>query len=71
MEKLGQAGQTMVEYILLLAVVAVITVSLFKTLEENLVSGPNGIIKTYLGEFSTMFEGGNYNGRYKRFTIKR
>ena len=71
MEKLGQAGQTMVEYILLLAVVMVISISIFKNLEEFLLSGPNSLTKSYLGEFSSMFEGGNYNGQYKRFTIKK
>lgn len=71
MRNLDELGQTLVEYILLLAVVAAITVSLFKTLEESLVSGPNGLINSYLGEFSEMFEDGNYNGQYKRFTIKR
>ncbi|MBC77625.1 MAG: hypothetical protein CME64_16590 [Halobacteriovoraceae bacterium] len=71
MRNLNDLGQTMVEYILLLAVVSVITVSLFKSLEDSLVSGPNSLINSYLGEFNQMFQGGSYNGQYKRFTIKR
>lgn len=72
-EKFLQKGQTMVEYILLLAVVISITVSLFRKLNDYLLNDPNSINNQYLNSYRSVFQGGNagFRGQYKSFTIRR
>ena len=69
----GQKGQTSVEYILLLVVVIAVGSALFKKVEGYLISDPDSLRNTYLGEYQDMFSGqnGSFQGQYKRFTIKR
>ncbi len=68
---IGEKGQTSVEYILLLAVVAVVMTSVFGKLEGYLLSNPDSFKNRYLGNYKTMFDGGSTNLAYKFFTIKR
>jgi len=70
---LGQAGQTSVEYILLIVVVITVGTSVFEKLEERLFSGPNSFKNQYLGGYANMFSGsnGSFQGAYKRFVVRR
>lgn len=69
----NQRGQTSVEYILMIVVVIFIGASLFKQLEGYLISNPDSLKNSYLGDYGEMFSGsnGSFRGQYKRFTIKR
>lgn len=70
---LGQKGQAAVEYILLIAVIVVVSLSVFKKLEGYIISDPNSIVNTILGGYEDMF-GAQHSGlnlRYKRFYIRR
>ena len=73
-KKLGQLGQTSVEYILMLSVVVSVGLVIFKKLEDRLVgNGANSLKTRLLGEYGEMF-GGAGNGvnlRYKRFPLRR
>lgn len=71
MSKLGEAGQTSVEYILLIAVIFVISASVFKKLEGYLLTDPDSFKNRYLGAYKNMFDGGRVNASYKAFTIRR
>lgn len=66
----NEDGQTMVEYILLLLVVVSILVGVMRNIEEYLVTNPNSMMNTYLGQFQTVFDGDS-NLKYKRFRIPR
>lgn len=70
---INEAGQAMIEYMLLIAVVVAIASSVFTQLERRLISGPNSFQKKYLGGYSKMFSGynGSFQGQYQRFTIRR
>ena len=70
--KLGQLGQTMVEYILLIAVVTLITNSLFVKLDEYLITNPDSFQNKYLGSYASTFSGENpgFQGQYKYFTVR-
>lgn len=72
-ESLKEAGQTSVEYILLIVVVVAIATSLFNQLEGYLISNPDSLKNQYLGGYSQMFSGSNggFQGEYKRFTVRR
>lgn len=61
------------EYILLIVVVIAVASSIFKQFEGILISNPDSLKNTYLGSYSNMFSGsnGSFQGRYKRFTLKR
>lgn len=73
MKAMNQAGQTSVEYILMLVVVIFVAGSVFEKLEGFLISDPDSLKNTYLGEYGDMFSGqnGSFQGQYKYFTIKR
>lgn len=64
----AQAGQTMIEYILLLSVILGIAYGAFKKIEDYMVNNPDSFVSGYLGDFGTIF---NAEGRYKRFRIPR
>lgn len=68
---LGQKGQTSVEYILMIVVVAIVATSVFKKLEGYLISNPDSFKNRYLGNYKDMFSGGSANLSYKQFTLKR
>lgn len=69
----SRAGQTSVEYILMIAVLAAVAVPLFKQLEAYIVSNPNSILNTTLESYKSMFGGdnGGLTLAYKRFSIRR
>lgn len=66
-------GQTTVEYILLIAVVVVVMSSVFKRLEELIITDPNSLQNSFLSGFGGTIEGENsgFQGRYERFIVKR
>ena len=69
---LSSAGQTSVEYILLIATIAVISTSLFKTLDKFIISNPDSILNTYLDGLSGVFgASGSGQFKYKRFILRR
>jgi hypothetical protein len=72
-EKFKEAGQTSVEYILLIVVVVTVATSLFSSLEGYLITNPNSLKNRYLGGYKNMFSGsnGSFQGQYKRFTVRR
>jgi len=71
-EYLKDKGQTSVEYILLISVIAIIATSLFKNIDAYLVSNPDSVINEYLGALSTTFgNSGNGQFQYKRFVLRR
>jgi Flp pilus assembly pilin Flp len=67
----SQKGQTSVEYILMIVVVSILSMSVFKKLEGYLISNPDSFKNTYLGKYKNMFEGGSTNLQYKQFTLRR
>lgn len=72
--KLKQSGQTMVEYVLLLAVVVSIAFTIFRRIDEYLVSNPDSFQNKYLRGFASVLGNSadtNIRGRYKRFRIPR
>jgi hypothetical protein len=71
MEK--QAGQTSVEYILMLVVVVSISMGVYKKIEEGLITNPNSFVNSYIQSFSSSMpiSNGAYQGQYKRFTLRR
>ncbi len=72
-KKLNQKGQTMVEYILLIAVIMVLMSSIFGQIHALLLDNPDSLTNTYLDSYRNMFEGGNasFKGRYKYYQIPR
>lgn len=66
-KKKNEKGQTMVEYVLLLAVMISILVPLFKKFEGAILTNNNSFVKTYLKSFENAF----FEGNYRYFTIKR
>lgn len=69
--KIGQKGQTMVEYILLIAVIMVIMSSIFKRLDELLISNPDSLQNQYLKGYENVFSAGEggLDGQYRRFRV--
>ena len=67
----NEKGQTSVEYILMIVVVAIVATSIFGKLEGYLISNPDSFKNRYLGQYKNMFEAGNANLAYKYFTLKR
>jgi hypothetical protein len=74
MKKRSQLGQTSVEYILMLSVVAALGLAVFDKLEDYLIGkGPNSLSTRFLGQYSSIFggAGGGVNLKYKRFPLRR
>ena len=69
--KNNQKGQTMVEYVLLVAVVVAITLSLFGQLEDYLINNPDRLQNKYLRGYERVFNGNGVKGRYKFFSVFR
>ena len=68
----SQKGQTSVEYILLLAVIAVISSGLFSKIEQYIVSNPDSILNSYMSGLSGVFgDSGSGQFKYKRFILRR
>ena len=69
-----ERGQTMVEYVLLIAIVVVVSFSVFKKIDGYLVSNPNSFQNKYLRGFSRFLGGSGdleVRANYKRFTIPK
>jgi Flp pilus assembly pilin Flp len=69
---LKDKGQTSVEYILLIAMVAIISSTLFGNLEKFIISNPDSVLNTYLTGLSDVFgSSGSGQFKYKRFILRR
>jgi hypothetical protein len=68
---LNQAGQTSVEYILLISVIFFVSQAVFKKLEGYLLTNPDSFKNEYLGAYKNMFNGGRVNSQYKWFLVRR
>ena len=69
-----QRGQTMVEYVLILAVVVAIAIGIFQRLNEFLISNPDSFQNQYLNGFRQIFETNRDpegNPTFKRYRIPR
>ena len=73
LKKIGQKGQTSVEYILLVAVVVVIMQSIFTQLNDLILNDTDSIQNRYLNSYKEIFSGDSSNGskNFKRFQIVR
>ena len=70
----NQKGQTMVEYVLILAVVVAIAIGVFQRLNEFLLSNPDSFQAQYLNGFRTIFETNrdrDGNASFKQYRIPR
>lgn len=63
-----QKGQTSVEYILLVGVMIVLSITFFREVREYLVDNPDSLINGYLGNYRSSFDNGT---GYKRFRLNR
>lgn len=72
-KKLGQSGQTAVEYILMIVVIIFVATGVFKKIEEYLITNPDSMINLYLSSYKTAFGGaeGGFTGAYRFFNIRR
>lgn len=69
---LKEKGQTSVEYILLISVVAIVSASLFKNLEEYIISNPDSLMSNYINGLNASFgQNGSGEFTYKRFVLRR
>jgi Flp pilus assembly pilin Flp len=66
-------GQTAVEYILLIAVIVVVMTTVFKKLEQYIVSNPDSLQANFIKNFENGVSGynGDFKGKYQRFIIRR
>ncbi len=72
LKKIGQQGQTMVEYLLLIMVVMLILNSVFIKLNEYLLTNPDSFQNRYLGIYDRVFNTKSGDGwQYKRFYVRR
>lgn len=71
----NQAGQTSVEYILLVSVMIMLSFTFFKKVNEYVLTNPDSLINKYLSQSQRFFgsenSGGGIDGNYKRFTLPR
>jgi Flp pilus assembly pilin Flp len=66
-------GQTSVEYILLIAVIASVSIPLGKKLEGYIIGNPNSVVGKMINSYKDMFggENGGVTLNYKRFSLRR
>lgn len=66
-----EAGQAMVEYVLLISVMVVIIVSLFTRLNDFFLNDSDSLQNRYLRGYQEIFSGGEagLNGQYRRFRV--
>lgn len=69
----NRLGQTSVEYILLIAVIASVAIPIGKKLEAYIVGNPNSLIGKMISNYNDMFGGANggVTLKYKRFSLRR
>jgi Flp pilus assembly pilin Flp len=69
----NRLGQTSVEYILLIAVIASVAIPIGKRLEGYIIGNPNSLVGRMISSYKTMFggENGGVTLRYKRFSLRR
>ena len=65
---LSEKGQTSVEYIMLIAVIAIVSLSAFRNIEDYIISNPNGLLNGYLTRLSSSFDP---QRGYKTFILRR
>jgi len=69
----SEKGQTSVEYIFMILVVVIVSISVFKKIHEYVISNPDSFINRYTAAFNASFggagDGGSFN--YKRFRLLR
>ena len=70
---LNQKGQTAVEYMLLIMVIVFVMMTVFKKLEQYIVSNPDSIQANFIKNFENGVSGynGDFKGKYQRFIIRR
>ncbi len=69
----SEEGQTLVEYVILIAVVAVITIGIFQKLNDYLINNPDSFQNKYLDSYRSILQGdnGQFSGQYKHYYIRR
>jgi uncharacterized protein (UPF0333 family) len=68
LRRLGQKGQTALEYLLLLVVSAGIAMTFFKKAGDALINNPNSFVNAYLNAYKQVLNSGQ---RYKRFYVPK
>ncbi len=68
--RLGQWGQTAVEYLLMLAVSIGLGITFTKKVQAYLVENPDSYINNYLNSYRQIFNSGSPGG-YKRYRLPR
>lgn len=66
----SQAGQTAIEYLLLIVVSIGLGVAFYKKMDEYLLSSPNSIITKNLNSLKNKFNQDS-SGRYRRFRVPK
>jgi hypothetical protein len=71
----NQAGQTSVEYILLVSVMIMLSFTFFEKVNEYVLTNPDSLINKYLSQSQRFFgsenSGGGIDGNYKTFSLPR
>jgi Flp pilus assembly pilin Flp len=65
-------GQAAIEYIMMIAVVAMLTISVMTKIKTYMVDRPDSFLNSYLNSFQTVFGGTDTQGSqltYKRFKL--
>jgi Flp pilus assembly pilin Flp len=71
---MNQKGQTAVEYILLVAVLAAMIISVMTKVKTYMVDAPDSVFTKYLNSYTSMLGGSGADGNqltYKRFPLRR
>lgn len=69
--KLGEKGQSSVEYILLVGVMISVAVAFFGKLNDYLLDNPDSMLNSYLAGYENVFNSDGVNASYKRFDLPR
>jgi Flp pilus assembly pilin Flp len=69
----NQKGQTAVEYMLLIMVIIFVMMTVFKKLEQYIISNPDSLQANFIKNFENGVSGynGDFKGKYQRFIIRR
>lgn len=66
----SKAGQTSIEYLLLICVSAAMGITFYKQIDKYIVKNPNGIIGKPINSFKKALES-DTSGRYRYFPLRR
>lgn len=67
--KLGEKGQSSVEYILLVGVMISVAIAFFGKLNDYLLDNPDSMLNVYLAGYENVFNSDGVNATYKRFRL--